>query len=230
MERFLGVGLPPLPLAPGPLILAGVLGPITPILAACLPAWHASRRGPLSWLKGGLGEQELSIWRLAVAGWLPLAGGLAAALALCEGWFSGPATRLLLPGTLAMLLIGGTLSIPLILAGLFRLLRGVPMGLLGRLAVGQLEKYPTRTGLTAGVLFLALAVAISFGQSLRGILNDLRGWYRQSITADFLVRASMPDTSFSLSTALPDSLAEKLEVIAGVSCVDRIAFIPATSR
>ncbi len=225
----MGVGQAGLPLTAGPFLLGLVLGPATPLLAACLPVWHASRRGPLAGLQGATGDGDLSARWIGVLGLLLLALGSVAAFKLCGGSISAAAGRVLLPVTLALLLAGCTLCLPVVLGGVFRLLRAAPLGLLGRLAVQQLDRHRSRTGLTAGVLFLALAVSAGFGQSLGGILHDLRQWYRQTIVADFFVRASMPDASFSLSPALPDSLQEKLAAVPSVERVERLAFLPAVA-
>jgi putative ABC transport system permease protein len=101
------------------------------------------------------------------------------------------------------------------------------MGVVGTLAGQQLARHPSRTLLTAAVLTLALAVTVCFGQTLRGILTDLRHWYRETIVADFLVYGSVPDTGFLLTTALPETLAAEIARLDGVAAVDRLAFLPA---
>jgi putative ABC transport system permease protein len=101
------------------------------------------------------------------------------------------------------------------------------LGIEGHLALVQLARHPVRTGLTAGVLFVAVAMAVAFGQLLRNTLDDLRSWYRRSIPADFLVRAAMPDSALLLASPLPESLGGELGTLEGVERVDRIAFVPA---
>jgi putative ABC transport system permease protein len=78
-------------------------------------------------------------------------------------------------------------------------------------------------------LFLAVVVAVGFGQSLQAVLHDLRHWYQRTITADFLVRGSIPDTSFLRTAALPETLADELARLPDVDAVDRLAFLPAQS-
>ena len=72
----------------------------------------------------------------------------------------------------------------LVVLPVLRLLTALPLGLMVRLAAPQLNRHPSRTSLTVGVLSLALAVAVCFGQTLHGILADLRHWYGQTIVAD----------------------------------------------
>jgi putative ABC transport system permease protein len=115
---------------------------------------------------------------------------------------------------------------PLLLDGLGRMLAPIS-GVEGEVARRQLSRYPARTALTAGVLFVAVVTALAFGQSLLNTLRDLRRWCHRAIPADFLVRASRPDTAFLLATALEDSLGDELARLDGVAAVDRISFLPA---
>jgi putative ABC transport system permease protein len=230
MAEFVGAGKAGLQLTAGPFLLAGLLGPLASLAAACLPAWQASRIPPLWNLVGGQAKTSfVSGWLIAWPGLLLAAGGMFA-VGVCRDWFDAWMVRALLPFALALLLAGGVLAFPLLLPPMLRLLGGLPLSVTGELARAQLARHPTRTGLTAGVLFLALAISIGFGQSLSGILDDLNRWYRQTIVADFLVRAAMPDAAFVLATALPDSLADELAKLPHVAAVDRIAFLPGTGN
>jgi putative ABC transport system permease protein len=103
-------------------------------------------------------------------------------------------------------------------------------GFPGSLAGQQLARRRTRTGLTAGALFLALAVTIGFGHSLGGILRDVRQWYGHTILADHLVRGSQPDTAFVLATALPESLGKRLLLLRRVERVEQISFLPGSGH
>jgi putative ABC transport system permease protein len=228
MQQFLGIARPGLRLNAEPFLLAVLLGPITSLAAACLPAWRASRRPPLAELLPGHAQtEELLPRRIWQVGLLLLTLGLGLEIGLWSDWFSQAIGRALLAPALALLLIGCVLALPLVVDPLLNLAGLLPLGLEGRLAAQQLARHRGRTSLTSGVLFLALVVAIAFGQSLQTTLRDLRHWYRQTIVADFLVRGAMPDTSFLLAPALPESLAEEIHQCDGVAAVDRIAFLPA---
>jgi putative ABC transport system permease protein len=228
MQQFLGIALPGLRLSAEPFVVAGLLGPVTSLAAACLPAWRASRRPPLAeLLPGHTRGEELLPRRVWQVGLLLIAVGLALELGLWGGWFSEAAGGALLAPTLALLLIGCVLALPLVVNPLLTVAGILPLGLEGRLAAQQLARHRGRTSLTSGVLFLALVVAIAFGQSLRTTLRDLSHWYRQTIVADFLVRGAMPDTSFLLAPALPESLADEIRACEAAAVVDRLAFLPA---
>lgn len=230
MQKFLGVTLPSMTLRLGPFLLALLLGPGVSAAAACLPAWHVSRRPPLLELlpQQRHGEEVLPhrLWQL---GLLLLTLGVGLEIALGYSSFSDTVRRHLLAPALALLLIGGVLALPLVIVPLLRLLTIWPLGLEGRFAVQQLARHRSRTSLTSGVLFLALVAAIAFGQALQTTLRDLQNWYRQTIVADFLVRGAMPDASFTLAPALPESLAEEIRCCGDV-VVDCISFLPAEAE
>jgi putative ABC transport system permease protein len=231
MEQFLGVGLPALKLTPGPFLVALVVGPATPLAAACLPAWKASCRPPLDGLLPCRGEDgRASCIKVGVLGLLCLAVGMGPAVLLCRGGFSVPVSQTMLPLTLGVLLVGCVFSFPLLLSPLLWLLRLAPWRLVGRMAVEALARQRARTGLTAGVLFLALTVAVGFGQTLRGIMTDMHDWYAKTVVADYLVRASMPDTSLSLASPVPSSLAKELIRTPGVAVVEKLAFLPSEAN
>jgi putative ABC transport system permease protein len=227
MQKFLGISLPSMKLSAEPFILAALLGPGASVAAACLPAWHASRRPPLAELlpQRTQSEDVLPRW-LWPLGLLLLALGIGLEIALGRSCFSDAASRNLLAPAIALLLVGGVLALPLVIVPLLRLLVALPLGLEGRFAVQQLARHRGRTSLTSGVLFLALVVAIAFGQALRTTLRDLQHWYRQTIVADFLIRGAMPDSSFTLAPALPEALAEEIRRCGDVA-VDLISFLPA---
>ncbi len=227
MEKFLGIALPSMKPSAEPFVLAAFLGPGASVAAACLPAWHASRRPPLAELlpQRTQSEDVLPRW-LWQLGLLLLALGIGLEIALGRGCFSDAVSRNLLAPAIALLLVGGVLALPLVIVPLLQLLVILPLGLEGRFAVQQLARHRGRTSLTSGVLFLALVVAIAFGQALRTTLRDLQHWYRQTIVADFLIRGAMPDSSFTLAPALPESLAEDIRRCGDVT-VDLISFLPA---
>jgi putative ABC transport system permease protein len=228
MARFSGLALPALQWTLGPFLLTLVLGPGMALAAAFFPAWLASRRQPLDELRpqhtGSCSRPPL---RICLAGLTMLALGAAMEAAVCLHWFSGPVAAAVQGPVLAFILGGGVLTLPLLVLPFLRFLETLPLGLERHLALNLLARHPCRTGLTAGVLFLALAVAIGFGHSIQGIVSDLRRWTGQTVVADYLVRASMPDTSFSLAVELPEKLGRDMARLSGVAVVENLSFIPA---
>jgi putative ABC transport system permease protein len=230
MEQFLGVALPQVQLWAEPFVLASLLGPGLALAASWLPARWASRVPPLAELHPQPGSQgRHGVTSGGLLGMAVLAVGACLAFLVCRDGFPAAAGKRLLGPVLALLLAGGVLALPLALGPLLRLAALLPLGWAGNLARLQLARHPRRTALTAGVLFIALAVAVGFGHTIRALLGDLRHWYRHTIVADFLVRASMPDTSFLLAPALPESLAGDIPRGEAGAVVDKIAFVPAVA-
>jgi putative ABC transport system permease protein len=98
-------------------------------------------------------------------------------------------------------------------------------GVEGNLAVQNLIRYRSRTELTAAVLFLSLAIMVTFGQTISDISSDLHQWCSQAIVADYVLRGSKPDNSLSIVTSLPESAEHEIEQLAGVAAVDKLSFI-----
>jgi putative ABC transport system permease protein len=229
MQQFLGVSLPPLTWHAEPFVLAFLLGPGIALAAALVPGWQAGRRPPLPDLLARRGlAQTVAPRKFMLAGLPVLASGAILAVALCKDWLPSSVSRGFLVPTLVMLIIGGVLILPLLAAPSLRLLGGMLRPILrleGVLSCQQLERHPTRAGLAAGVLFVALAVSIGFGQSLLGMLHDLQHWYEQTFVSDYLIRSAMPDTAFALSAAMPEDLGEEIGKLDDVATVERIAFL-----
>jgi putative ABC transport system permease protein len=226
--QFLGVALPPLRLTVGPFLLAALLGPGTALAATLLPAWRTGRRPPLEALLARSGPVCMPSPRwLGLATLLLLGSGIGLAVGLCRGWFIPRTGQALLPLTLGLLFTGCAVGLPLLTGPLLRLGGLVPMGLALSMARRQAQRQATRTALTAGVLFLALTVAVAFGTTVRGVVRDLRRWYARTVVADFMVRGSIPDTAFSLAAPLPEALAHALQQNSPAATVERLSFMPA---
>ncbi|HLJ95638.1 MAG TPA: FtsX-like permease family protein [Gemmataceae bacterium] len=230
MERLLGVTLPnshwPLSL----FVFAVILGPAMTLVAICVPARRAARRAPLEDLLQKAETLVERSWRwprylglLFVAAMLILTVGI-----LCE-WFPPEAAPSLLVPAISLFLIGSVLAIPLVLRPLliFSALFLKPfLGVEGRLAFRQLERRPTRTALTVGVLLIGIVVGISSGQSLLNNVRDIYTWYERNLYWDFVVRGVVPDTTLVTTVVpLPEALAEQLAAVDGVEHVAKVSFV-----
>jgi putative ABC transport system permease protein len=211
MGQFLGAPLGGLRLTVEPFALGAALGQGLTLGAALVPVWRAGRRDPLADLLARQPVADQAESRLPTRLGCALLGvGLGLALGLSRGWLPPAAVPALFPLALMTLLAGGTLALPLVSTPLLWLAGKVPLGLEYRLALGQIRGRPGRTNLTAGVLFLSVAVAVGFGHQVGATLRDLRQWYRHTVVADFLVRSCLPDTTFSLTAAMPESIGDDL--------------------
>src|SRR5262249_26065175 len=143
---------------------------------------------------------------------------LAVTVGLINGWYPPGVDAALLPPLMAGLLIGRVLALPLLLRPLppptGRLLRAL-RGTEGRLAFRDLERHPGRTALTVGVLFIAVVVAVAFGQTLKNTVRDIDTWFRRTLLADFLVRGVMPDPGLLAPSAIPEDLGDRLAALDG---------------
>lgn len=231
MRNFLGVTVPAPQGGMRAAVLALLVGPGAALVPVIFANRRASRMPPLHDLIAVSERPNVAhggrSWKFAG---LVLLVGAVLAIAACSARLPAEWSSALFAPGLALLLAGGILLLPGLLVpllnGLTAPLRQA-LGVEGRLARLQLIRRPVRTGLTAGVLFLAIAVAIGFGHAILHTLDDVRRWYRQAIVADFLVRGAMPDASFLLASSLPDTLGEELRSLRTVAGVEKISFLPA---
>jgi putative ABC transport system permease protein len=99
------------------------------------------------------------------------------------------------------------------------------LGLEGKLAAQQLDRQPTRTSLTVGVLFIGVLVTVSFGNALLNSISDIDSWYRHTIPSDYLIRAALPEPTTVFAAPLAPALAEEIRALPGVAVVGRVSFV-----
>jgi putative ABC transport system permease protein len=229
MEQLLAVTLPRVRWAWVPFLYALLLGPGMALGAVYLPARRAGQRSPLEDLLQQHGGREPVPRRWpSYLGLTLLAAAAVAVVCLRVGWVPpGWAPSFTAPTT-AVGLIGCVLALPLLLGPLMRLaalLLGPFLGLEGRLAFRHLQRHPSRTALTAGVLFIGVVVSIGFGQSLRNSVRDIYAWCDHNIGFDFIIRGARPDTTLLNAVPLAEDFREQLADLDGVARVDKVAFI-----
>ncbi len=230
--EIMGVTPPPLAGMAGPVVYAFLLGPGMALAATFLPARRAGQRAPLQELVPGRAAEEGKLRRWPCYVGLACLVGLAA-LILGRGLYLIPPalTPSLMAGWAAIYLLGCVLIMPLVLGPLFRLAGLVLrpwMRREGGLALRHLQRRPSRTALTAGVLVLALALNLGYGNTLLVLIQDARTWISREAQGDFFVRSTMPDvTTFVTSAALPETLADDLAALDGVERVEPVGWCPA---
>src|SRR5262249_43552064 len=144
-------------------------GPAMSALAAFFPARRAAAVSPLAGLSPRpVAEVERARRWPALGGLALLVLALAYEVALVRGGLSAETGGRLIPPFVALFLVGWGLVLPALLGPLLsavaRLARPL-LGVEGRLALRNLQRRPARTGLTAGVIFIGLAVSVAFGTS-----------------------------------------------------------------
>jgi putative ABC transport system permease protein len=234
MRAMLGVllivSLTPLRWGAEPFVIGALLGPGMAVAATLTPARRAGRRAPLEDLlqKTSARSEDVRRW----PGYVGL-GVLLAVLLFAAGiighWFPAPVVLPLLAPAMAGFLVGCALAVPLILtplSGLASLLLRPLRGAEGVLALRQLLRHRTRTGLTVGVLHLAVVFAVGFGLSFRNNMRHVNEWFARIIQTDFYVRGSWPDATMNITTpALPEAMVAEVAGQEGVERVDYISFV-----
>jgi len=208
------------------LLVVLALGPIVAALAAMVPAVQA--RGITA--AEAMGEMELKrsehfpLWAagLGLAAWT-LAVGL---VVLVVRQVLPP--EVAIPAGLLML----TAFVAVIPAVVRPIVRGASwllsplLGTEGLLASEQLLARSTRTGLTVGVLVVALSSGLGLGSAIINNVDDVRGWYRRSLSGDvFLTNPAAADgmTAGTGETGIGQQIAAQ----PGVQRVVEIRFLSA---
>ena len=209
-----------------PFVLGTLCGLGVSVLAAALPSWKASHLSPLEAMRDVLsGELEgVSKWLVRTGALVALAG-LCGMLASVAGW---------LPMFFAVfasvfLLIGLVLMLPIALDRLSRFVTWAMSGVVhveGRLARQQLLRHYSRTTLTVGVVFLAMAMGICLAISITDTVDDVRRWYEKAYRADFYVRAESPSMATGEAADMPDNVGPEIRKIDGAVSVDAIRTRP----
>jgi putative ABC transport system permease protein len=185
---------PEMPIAA--ILLALVLGPLVATLAALVPAMQT--RGVSA--SDAMGEMELRrgehfpLWAagLGVAAWC-----LASLLVLLVVRQQLP-PEAAIPAGLLMLVAFVTI-LPAVVGPIIRgatWLFSPWLRTEGQLGSEQLLARSTRTGLTVGVLVVALSSGLGLGTAIINNVDDVRNWYRRSLPGDvFLTNPAATDES-----------------------------------
>lgn len=209
-----------------PFVLGMICGLGVSVLAAALPSWKASHLSPLEAMRDVLaGELEgVSKWMVRTGGSLAVVG-LGVMFAAIRGWLP----LLYAVGGAVILLIGLVFMLPLAL-GSFSALVGAFMRIFApvesKLARLQLLRHHSRTALTVGVVFIAVAAGIGLANSIMDTVQDVRTWYEKAIRGDFYVRAEAPSMATGQAADLPDNVGTEIRKVSGIKSVDAIRFRP----
>jgi putative ABC transport system permease protein len=209
-----------------PFVLGMICGLGVSVLAAALPSWKASHLSPLEAMRDVLaGELEgVSKWMVRTGGSFAVIG-LGIMFAAIRGWLP----LLYAVGGAVTLLIGLVFMLPLAL-GSFSALVGAFMRIFApvesKLARLQLLRHHSRTALTVGVVFIAVAAGIGLANSIMDTVQDVRTWYEKAIRGDFYVRAEAPSMATGQAADLPDNVGTEIRKVSGIKSVDAIRFRP----
>jgi putative ABC transport system permease protein len=204
-------------------VLAVVCGLVTAVFAALIPSLQAAtdepadavRRAPTGSRRG------LRLVHRAVCIGL-VAAGIGMFLAR-----HGLPSRTGAMGAASLVVVGLLLAMPIIAAGLARLLAGPCRRLFGvevRLAADNLIRSPARTGVVIGAL--AAGVSLMFQTAGVGKSNEvpIRQWIEQVIRADAFIFRGNPVSANSSMTPMEPTTADDLRKLPGVERVVGLRF------
>lgn len=220
---------PPITFSWWAFLLAAGLGPVVAVAAAAVPAILAARVSPMEAMQPVLAADGSRIPR-----WLTLSGIVL--MVVSGGLLAlGVQGRLPLVVTIPVAVVSMAafvLLIPWLVGPLGRIaswLLSPMLRLEGRLAHRQIRRRPVRTALTLGVLYMAVSLGIGQGTAILNSIQNVRAWFRQTMLADFIVRAAAPNAATGQTIELPLSLRGQIEKVPGVTHVGAVRFFSATA-
>jgi putative ABC transport system permease protein len=225
MGRLYSTAMPSLQITPGPLLLAGLLGPGISLLAMFVPAYLAGKITPLEGMRFVAleGRNRVTVAYILSSVSVYLLCG--AALAACITGYL-PASLTTYVGV--VFTMSFVLLVPIVLGKMARLAATILypiLGIEGRIAQRQVLRRRVRTTLTIGLLFASVSIAITLGTMILNYVDDIRGWQAKTFNGDFIVRTMMPDVTTGETAPMPESLGDDLRAIAGVANVDSISYM-----
>jgi putative ABC transport system permease protein len=194
---------------PQGLALSVFVGTVVTLGAALLPAWHASRIAPVEAMQRRLGQSEDWLGRY---GWI--AGGLLLVFAFVQTPFK------IISGVsfFAVIVLGGTLLVPVLTPALERANRravSLLYGAAGRIGAMNLTRATVRTTLTVGILILSGMMIISVGSMTASFNQTIRHWLNSAAGGDIFV---------TTSRGMRLEFGKRMASVEGVEAVTPLAF------
>lgn len=225
MGELYQTSLPAVSLTPKPFILAGVIGLGVTFLGAALPARRARQLSPMDALRDVLPAEieGFSRWLTIVGAALAGTGGGMLTLAIL-----GHVQSMHAVWSAIILLIGLALLSHLVLRPFSAVAAAIIapfMRIESRLARREILRHYSRTTLTCGAVFIAIACGIGLANAVLDNVNNVRDWYQTAFSADFIVRATAPAMSTGLAADLPDDLGSELRGIGGIESMDALRLV-----
>lgn len=227
LSQVYATDLPRVQFDPGSFAVAACLGPAMALVATLIPAYQAARVSPLDALRPLVSDASARLPGWFVGGSVLVYAATGALLAAAIGGWLPVALAIPLGVAFMMAFIPLTLSL---LGPLLRL-AAVParlwLGVEGALACRQLARRRSRTGLTLGVLILAISTGIGLGTTITNNIDDVRAWLRQTHTGDFFVRVQMGGAGEDREAEMPEELGVQIRAIPGIWGLGNLRFINA---
>lgn len=199
------------------LIAAGmVIGIVTSIVAAWIPARSAARVDPVQALQKGK-YQVLSAGENRRRRWMALTLFLGSVACL----FVSDSKPFFYTGFVLMiaacLLLAPALT--LLLAKLLRPVLKAIAPAVGTLAADSLVQAPRRTSATVSALMLSLAMVVGFGGFTHSFYSSINEWIDTALNPDFFVSSG---TNLKVNTTFPADIESVIQAVPGVSEVQLV--------
>ena len=213
-DLYFTIAVRDIAISAGPLVKGFLLGLLTTLVAAAVPAFEATWTPPRTVLRRSSYEDRarriVPLVGLAGLGLLALGGALLLI----------PSQSLLLSfSALFVITIGAAATTPLITVLLMRVARpalGAAFGMLGRMAARDVVATLSRTSVAIAALMIAVSVTIGVGLMVGSFRQTVIQWLDQTLRADVYVSA--PGFSGTRTDAqLPPELVQKLSNAPGVA-------------
>lgn len=213
-DLYFALTVSQLDLAPHILLTGTLLGLLTTLIAASVPAWEATRSRPQNVNRRSVIERRShrALPWLLLIGLASMGGGLLLA---------GLSGRSLLLGFAALFcfIMGYSLLTPTLVPPLSRLfqhpLKGL-FGTIGRLASRGIDASLSRTGPAIAALTLAIAATIGMGIMVESFRDAVSQWLVQTVQGDIYVTAPH-SASKRAGAELPAGLPAQVKALEGVT-------------
>jgi putative ABC transport system permease protein len=179
---------------PMDIVVTGVLvGVVTTLLAAALPAFQAGRISPLEALRARAGSRDG--WLIRHGWWLGVVLLAASSVILIINPFPYDVQFRLGSMAVFSLFLGGTLMIPVSVSVWERSMRPfmrLIYGSMGRLGSTNIQRAKQRTTLTVAALMVGVSMIIVVWAMTGSFKSDLDEWLKGYIGGDLYVSSSLP--------------------------------------
>jgi putative ABC transport system permease protein len=206
-----------LDLDPRLMAVAVVMGVVTSMIAAFIPARDASRVDPVQALQKGKYQVLSAGWNLARLAVGIVLAVMAAVEVLIGGWW------LAFYSGYALAMIAALLFTPSLALWLTRALRPVLRRLRpveGALAADSLLQAPRRTSATVAALMLSIALVVALGGVSRASYDSIHEWVSTALNPDLFVTPSENITNRAYQ--FPAAMGEELKAIPGIAAVQMV--------
>jgi len=222
---ILQVKLPETPDLGLALLAGGILGPAICLVAAWYPARKASRVSPLEGMRAVVATQGKKSHRVSmISGIVGMAITSVVALFCVQGVMP---IAVSIPAVI-LSLVSLVLMLPGVLPWAMRFIAW-PLGHRLPIALEMSKRlvlrHDSRSALTIGVLFIAVAASVGTSNAVFSINEDISTWYERTITADFLIRTTMPDMSGQDATSINESFSDRIHALDGVQQVEGVRLL-----